>query len=75
VVTGFGRTGRWFAMGHFGVQADIMTLAKGTESCTLPLGGMLVSDRVNQPFLAGVELLDGFTCQGHAAAYAAGIAP
>lgn len=74
VVTGFGRTGRWFAMEHFGVQADIMTIAKGMASCALPLGGVVVSDRVNQPFLEGVELLHGFTYQGHAAACAAGIA-
>lgn len=74
VVTGFGRTGKWFAMQHFGVQADLMTVAKGMASCTQPLGAVVVSDRVNAPFLKGADFLHGFTYQGHAAACAAGIA-
>ncbi|MCZ4315737.1 aminotransferase class III-fold pyridoxal phosphate-dependent enzyme [Comamonadaceae bacterium G21597-S1] len=74
VVTGFGRTGKWFGMQHFDVQADLMTVAKGMASCTQPLGAVVVSDRVNQPFLQGTGFMHGFTYQGHAAACAAGIA-
>jgi len=66
VLTGFGRTGRWFEMEYFGVQADIMTIAKGMASCAPAMGGVVVSDRVNQPFLEGAELLHGFNYQGHA---------
>ena len=55
VVTGFGRTGRWFAMEHFGVQADIMTTAKGISGLVVPMGAVTVSDEVNEPFAAGEE--------------------
>ena len=53
VVTGFGRTGKWFAMEHFGVEADIMTTAKGISGCYIPLGAVMVSDKINEPFGAG----------------------
>jgi len=43
VITGFGRTGRWFAMEHWGVQPDLMSVAKGITSGYLPLGAMVVS--------------------------------
>lgn len=43
VITGFGRTGRWFGLQHWGVTPDIVTFAKGVTSGYLPLGGMLVS--------------------------------
>src|SRR5262250_2484148 len=48
VITGFGRTGRWFALGHWGVEPDLTTFAKGVTSAYLPLGGVLVSKRVHQ---------------------------
>ena len=48
VITGFGRTGRWFALGHWGVQPDLMSFAKGVTSGYLPLGGVIVSKRVHQ---------------------------
>ncbi|HEX5326367.1 MAG TPA: aminotransferase class III-fold pyridoxal phosphate-dependent enzyme, partial [Acetobacteraceae bacterium] len=48
VITGFGRTGRWFALGHWGVQPDIVSFAKGVTSGYLPLGGIILSDRVHQ---------------------------
>ncbi|HYM69993.1 MAG TPA: aspartate aminotransferase family protein [bacterium] len=47
VITGFGRTGRWFAMGHWGVEPDLVSFAKGVTSAYLPLGGILVSERVH----------------------------
>jgi putrescine---pyruvate transaminase len=46
VITGFGRTGEWFALTHWGVQPDIMTFAKGVTSAYLPLGGMMVSEPI-----------------------------
>ena len=75
VVTGFGRTGKWFAMEHFGVEADIMTMAKGISGCYVPLGATAVSDRINAPFEAGeAHFVHGFTNGGHPLACAAGIA-
>lgn len=75
VVTGFGRTGKWFAMEHFDVEPDLMTLAKGISGANLPLAAMLVSDKVNEPFLkSGSYFLHGYTHQGHPMACAAGLA-
>lgn len=60
VMTGFGRTGKNFAMEHFGVKADIMALAKGISSGYLPLGAIMAQDHViktlkesGKPFLSG----------------------
>jgi adenosylmethionine-8-amino-7-oxononanoate aminotransferase len=74
VVTGFGRTGRWFAMEHFDVEPDMMIIGKGISSVYLPLGGVVVSDKVNEPFQNGVPFVHGFTNQGHPVACAAGSA-
>jgi adenosylmethionine-8-amino-7-oxononanoate aminotransferase len=74
VVTGFGRTGRWFAMEHFGVQADIMTTAKGISGLYVPMGAVTVSDEVNEPFAAGETFIHGFTNMGHPLACAASLA-
>jgi putrescine aminotransferase len=46
VITGFGRTGKWFGLEHWSVEPDIMSFAKGITSGYLPLGGIGVSDRV-----------------------------
>jgi len=48
VITGFGRTGRWFALGHWGVEPDLVSFAKGVTSAYLPLGGVLISRKVHQ---------------------------
>jgi adenosylmethionine-8-amino-7-oxononanoate aminotransferase len=48
VITGFGRTGRWFALSHWGVEPDLVTFAKGVTSAYLPLGGVLISERIHQ---------------------------
>src|SRR6266481_5631412 len=48
VITGFGRTGKWFGLEHWNVQPDIMSFAKGITSGYLPLGGIGLSDRVYQ---------------------------
>src|SRR5580700_1695021 len=47
VITGFGRTGKWFALDHWGVQPDLMSFAKGVTSGYLPLGGIIVSKRIH----------------------------
>jgi adenosylmethionine-8-amino-7-oxononanoate aminotransferase len=48
VITGFGRTGRWFGLEHYGIEPDIMQFAKGITSGYVPLGGIGVSDRIKQ---------------------------
>jgi len=73
VVTGFGRTGEWFAMEHYGVMPDIMTVAKGISSCYVPFGAVAVSAELNLPFEAGeAHFIHGFTSGGHPLACAAG---
>ena len=46
VITGFGRTGRWFGLEHYGIEPDIMQFAKGITSGYVPLGGIGVSDAI-----------------------------
>jgi putrescine---pyruvate transaminase len=46
VITGFGRTGDWFALSRYGIEPDIVTFAKGITSGYFPLGGIGVSDRI-----------------------------
>jgi adenosylmethionine-8-amino-7-oxononanoate aminotransferase len=48
VITGFGRTGRWFGLEHYGVQPDILQFAKGITSGYVPLGGIGLSDRLRE---------------------------
>jgi adenosylmethionine-8-amino-7-oxononanoate aminotransferase len=52
VITGFGRTGRWFALGHWGVEPDLVSFAKGVTSGYLPLGGVIASKRVHDAILS-----------------------
>lgn len=65
VVTGFGRTGEWFGMNHFGVVPDIMVTAKGISSLYYPMGAVTVSDRVNEPFAKGTYFIHGHTHMGN----------
>jgi adenosylmethionine-8-amino-7-oxononanoate aminotransferase len=76
VITGFGRTGKWFAMEHWGVTPDLMTLAKGITSGYWPTGACIVTDKVFDAFKGGPETTytHGFTYGGHPAAGAAGLA-
>ncbi len=72
VVTGFGRTGKWFAMEHFGVEVDIMTIAKGMSGCYVPMGGVVISDEINEAFIKNNAVFaHGFTNSGNPLACAA----
>lgn len=73
VMCGFGRTGKWFAVEHYGVTPDLMTLGKGITSGYVPLGAVVASDRVASFFESNV-LLVGMTYSGHPLACAAGVA-
>ena len=73
VMTGFGRTGRWFACDHWDVVPDIMTVAKGITSGYVPLGAMLVNRRLAD-WLQDHEFASGLTSTGNPIACAAGIA-
>jgi putrescine aminotransferase len=48
VITGFGRTGKWFGLEHYGIEPDIMQFAKGITSGYIPLGGIGVSDAIHE---------------------------
>ncbi|MCG3201403.1 MAG: Putrescine--pyruvate aminotransferase [Gammaproteobacteria bacterium] len=75
VICGFGRTGRWFGSERFGIKADLMSFAKGVTSGYLPLGGVMVGDRVAGPLIEqGGEFYHGFTYSGHPAACALAVA-
>jgi adenosylmethionine-8-amino-7-oxononanoate aminotransferase len=65
VVTGFGRTGRWFAMEHFEVVPDLLVTGKGISSLYFPMGAVTVSDQVNEPFAAGTYFIHGHTHMGN----------
>jgi taurine---2-oxoglutarate transaminase len=73
VMSGFGRTGKWFAVDHWDVTPDLITFAKGVTSGYLPLGGVLVSDPI-AAFFDDRMLYQGLTYFGHPMACAAGIA-
>jgi adenosylmethionine-8-amino-7-oxononanoate aminotransferase len=68
VITGFGRTGRWFGLQHYGVEPDIMQFAKGITSGYVPLGGIGVSDKVRDVINgvpAGKRWMHAYTYSGH----------
>jgi putrescine aminotransferase len=66
VICGFGRTGRWFGCEYYGTRPDLMTMAKALSSGYLPIGGVMVGDRVAKSLIArGGEFGHGFTYSGH----------
>jgi taurine--2-oxoglutarate transaminase len=73
VMSGFGRTGEWFAVNHWDVTPDIMTMAKGITSGYVPLGAVVVSEPVAAHFESR-PLPMGLTYSGHPVCMAAGIA-
>ncbi len=73
VMTGFGRTGKWFAVNHWDVQPDIMTMAKGLTSGYAPLGAVGMSDEIVD-FFRSKSYQSGLTYNGHPISLAAAIA-
>jgi putrescine aminotransferase len=68
VITGFGRTGRWFGLEHYGIEPDIMQFAKGITSGYIPLGGIGVSDAIREVINGvspGQRWMHAFTYSGH----------
>jgi adenosylmethionine-8-amino-7-oxononanoate aminotransferase len=66
VITGFGRTGHWFASERFGLRPDLITCAKGLSSAYAAIGALLASDRVVAPFTEpGAMYSHGMTFGGH----------
>ncbi|WP_435123597.1 aspartate aminotransferase family protein [Micromonospora tulbaghiae] len=73
VMAGFGRTGAWFALDHYGVAPDLITFAKGVNSGYVPLGGVVIADHVAETF-ANRAYPGGLTYSGHPLATAAAVA-
>ncbi len=66
VICAWGRLGEWFGAHRYGYQPDLITTAKGLTSAYAPMGAVIASDRVAQPFLEGTNsFLHGFTFGGH----------
>ncbi len=67
VICGFGRVGEWFGSTRYGIEPDMMTLAKGITSAYAPLGAVVASTRVIEPFFAEPQtaLTHGVTFGGH----------
>ncbi|MBA4097479.1 MAG: aspartate aminotransferase family protein [Rhodospirillum sp.] len=79
VICGFGRTGKAFAAQSFGVQPDLITMAKALTNGALPMGAVAASEKVYHTITSGaldgaVEFFHGYTYSAHPAACAAGIA-
>lgn len=76
VVTGYGRTGPWFASERFGIEPDLVTTAKGLTSGYLPLGAVLCAPRVRDVLWADTAgpFRHGYTYSGHAAGCAVALA-
>ena len=74
VICGFGRTGYWFGSELFDIKPDLMTFAKGVTSGYLPLGGVMVGDKIAQVLIEkGGDFNHGFTYSGHPVACAAAL--
>ena len=68
VITGFGRTGRWFGLEHYGVEPDIMQFAKGVTSGYVPLGGIGLSDKIREAINSAPpnkRWMHAYTYSGH----------
>jgi putrescine aminotransferase len=75
VICGFGRTGHWFGCERFGMRPDLMTFAKGVTSGYVPLGGVMVGERVARVMIEqGGEFEHGYTYSGHPVACAVALA-
>jgi beta-alanine--pyruvate transaminase len=78
VITGFGRLGFAFAAERYGVVPDMITFAKGVNSGTVPMGGVIIRKGIHDAFMKGpewgIELFHGYTYSAHPLACAAGLA-
>ena len=70
VICGFGRTGEWFGSDYYGLEPDLMPIAKGLTSGYIPMGGVVVRDEVVHTPNEGGEFYHGFTYSGHPVAAA-----
>ena len=73
VMSGFGRTGKWFAIEHFGVEPDIICMAKGLTSGYIPLGGIIVDNKISKHF-DDIPLPLGLTYSAHPVSCATALA-
>jgi putrescine---pyruvate transaminase len=76
VITGFGRTGEWFALKHWNVKPDILSFAKAVTSGYAQLGGIQISDEIRETMESASDTeayMHGFTYSGHAMACAVGL--
>jgi adenosylmethionine-8-amino-7-oxononanoate aminotransferase len=75
VICSWGRIGHWFGSSRYGYQPDIITTAKGLTSAAIPMGAMIASDRLAEPFNTETGSFDhGFTFGGHPVAAAVALA-
>ncbi|MBX9932687.1 MAG: aspartate aminotransferase family protein [Methylobacterium sp.] len=78
VITGFGRLGHAFAAERYGVTPDMITFAKGVNSGTVPMGGVIAREHIHEALMTGppgtIELFHGYTYSGHPLACAAALA-
>ncbi|MGL6112048.1 MAG: aspartate aminotransferase family protein [Rubrivivax sp.] len=75
VICGFGRTGHWFGCERFGFRPDLMTFAKGVTSGYVPLGGVMVGERIARVLIdQGGDFNHGYTYSGHPVACAVALA-
>jgi adenosylmethionine-8-amino-7-oxononanoate aminotransferase len=75
VITGFGRTGEWFGSTTYDIAPDFIIFAKGATAAMAPLGGVIVHDRVAEPFITGKAFYNhGTTYSGHPVSTAIGTA-
>jgi taurine---2-oxoglutarate transaminase len=72
VMSGFGRTGKWFAVDHFGVTPDMIATAKGITAGYIPFGALIVTDKIADYF-NDKPLMLGLTYSAHAVACAAAL--
>ncbi len=70
VICGFGRTGHWFGSQHFGIDPDIMTIAKGLSSGYQPIGGSIIRENVAEVIEGSGEFFHGYTYSSHPVAAA-----
>jgi len=75
VICAWGRLGHWFGCERYGYVPDIVTIAKALTSAYVPMGGVVVSDEVAEPFMHGKDMFThGFTFAGHPVASAVAMA-